>query len=428
MTSPNFPQFLIEHGFLSSVLLLSVSVICVHAFLTSGLLTFVVPNCYRSSRYGLVPSSVDGPPIGVINHVGVPCLCVGCRDECLCEACIALRSYVLSTNQPPPQRCLHAFHRNWARTSARTFVGDAVRRRIIPNPVVSPTINDDSVESTSPHIIEIAEFEIQARTTQMVQAKPGVKAGKNKSRNTQKPQISQSLRREVALVVDRAIHADEEIKHFLNSWTDINPTYPTSILSPTVLDLRITVPAGTGSQNRIGEKVRLRNARFSLNAWIPSNTGVNPCTLRLIFCKLRGTPNAIPTLTQLNSMKRTNTQGVTTGTYTSTKTTQLMPYNSEYWIILATHDYKMGIAGATSSATSSPPNNDFNLMMSMTQDLNRFYKQTADFDDSGSSGNVQVNDGLFLVAMLLDYQELVPVASTTSLRFDAVLSVDFCDA
>jgi hypothetical protein len=423
MSSPNFPQFLIEHGFLSSVLLMSVSVICVHAFLVSGLVTFFVPDCYRLSRHGFVPSAVDGPPVG-INHMGVPCLCVGCRNECSCEACESLRGYISSTNQPPPQRCLHAFHRNWARTSARTFVGDAVRRRTILNPVVSPTDNDDSVESTPPPNPKIVEFETQARSTQMVPVKPGVKARKNKSQ----PHMSQALRREVSLAVDRAIHVDEEIKHFLNSWTDINPTYPTSILSPTVLDLRVTVPLGTGSQARIGEKIRLKRANFMLNAWVPNTFTYSPLTFRVIFCKLRGTPNAVPTLAQLNSMKRTNTQAVTTGTYSSTKTTQLMPYNTENWIILATHDFKIGLAAATTTNTANPPNNDFNLMCSLNQDCSRFYKSTILFDDSGSAGNVQYNDGLFLVAMCLDYQELVGTSSATTLRFDAVLDVDFCDA
>jgi len=237
------------------------------------------------------------------------------------------------------------------------------------------------------------------------------------------PSIAQEIARQIAKQVGRT----EEVKQYISSLSDYNPNYPTSTIAPSLIDCRLAPPLGTGSQNRVGEKIRVKSYKYSVNGWF-QGSAFNPCRMRFIVCKLRGAPSTLPTASQVNSLKRTNSQGVTSGVYSSTKTTQLTPYNDELWEVLETKDFKLGLANTT--ATPNFVNNDFSAEFQHTFDLTSYIKREALFDDSsGITPGVQINDGLIIFVMCLDVNEAVPIAASGSTpRIDSVLCCEFTDA
>lgn len=240
--------------------------------------------------------------------------------------------------------------------------------------------------------------------------------------------IDPRIRSEIMRIIRGANARNEEVKHFISTYTDINPVYPTSILSPTVLDLRAVIPLGNDSHSRVGAHVRLKSYRFNCDVWASRDSTVQPALVRFVFCKMRGNPNTVPSLTQINTLKRSNASA-TTGIYTSTKVTQLVPYNIEGWEVLHTEDCKIGLAQSSSiSAAGLMPNNDFSSQRTFSVDMSKFLKHDIQFDDSTSTSNIQINDGVYCLVMCLDVTELVPVASATTPRCDISIDMEYTDA
>jgi hypothetical protein len=242
--------------------------------------------------------------------------------------------------------------------------------------------------------------------------------------------VASMVAREISRQLAKHDKQTEEIKHSISTYTDQNPPYPTAGLTPLVLDARVTIPLGTGSQARVGQRVRLSRYNFSINGWMPYTATVEPCRFRVVIGKVKSSPALIPSGIQLNSIKRSNSSGTSTGIYSSTKVTQLTPYNTDLWQILETRDFKLGLAAPTSgSLANAAPNNDFVLEFQHNFDLMSYIKHDVRFDDSTGASGVQVNDGLFIMIMCLDYNEAVPIATAGNTpRFDAVLDFEYTDA
>jgi hypothetical protein len=242
----------------------------------------------------------------------------------------------------------------------------------------------------------------------------------------------QLIAREVAKQLSRSTKREEEIKMYISSNTDVNVAYPTAGVAPTLIDARATIAPGTTFQSRLGEHIRLKSYRWKASVWVPGTSTVGPCTVKVVVCKLRGNPQSIPSLQQINSLKFTNSAATSTGIYSSTKTTQLCPYNNELWEILHEENKKLGLASPINQTglvnLAAVPNNDYSLSVDFDINLSGYLKKDISFDDTFSSNNIQVNDGLIILVMCLDYMEAVPVASVTTPRMDSVLVMEFTDA
>lgn len=222
--------------------------------------------------------------------------------------------------------------------------------------------------------------------------------------------------------VKQMLRQNEERKVQFNAYSDIRVIYPTLIATATLIDCTITMPQGTSFWNRIGTKVRVSKYIWRCACFCPVGQIVGPANLRLVFCKLRGAPNAIPTAGDYAQLKRTTNANGTQGIYTFSGISQLAPYNTDYWSILKTVDHKVGFA------SSVPANdNDYSLRVEFEVDMTSMIKSEVCFSD-GVSATRQVNDGLFCYVMMLDAQEATPIASSVTPTINITTELRYTDA
>jgi len=214
----------------------------------------------------------------------------------------------------------------------------------------------------------------------------------------------------------------EEVKTQFNAYADIRVAYPTLALTASLIDLRITLAQGTGFYQRVGDRVRIKKYIFRCNAFCPVGQIVGPANLRLVFCKLRGAPNTVPGGADYVQLKHITNSNSIQGIYTYNGISQLAPYNTDYWTICRTVDHKIGFA-----TTVPATDNDYPMRVEFEVDMTSMLKSDVRFSDGVSLTN-QVNDGLFVWAMLLDAQQATPVASSVTPTMNVVTELRYTDA
>lgn len=256
------------------------------------------------------------------------------------------------------------------------------------------------------------------------------KRTKKASKKSNKTKVPKAVKQYVNRKLDEAIE-DKFVQYNLDDDMGVGTQglvlTPSSSTYPLGYKLNTPLSQGTGSNQRVGDMVKLKKVllklQLILNGAAQTGTVDVPMCIRMIIAERIDGANSLPTFTDMNNLFKYNA-GTNTPFLSGSGLALLNRPNRELWKVYKDKVYKLGYATSTLN-NGQFTNNDYKMQINDTIDCTRFYNKRVKYSGSTPTENTPSPWVFFFVQKAnLD----VTIANWDAPSALAVLQVDYEDA
>jgi len=192
-----------------------------------------------------------------------------------------------------------------------------------------------------------------------------------------------------------------------------------------------TIPQGIGQGGRIGNEIKIKKVMLNYIIYprgydVISNVAPQPCEIDLYLGYVRGTPNVLPTSTDVSILYQ---NGSSFAAPQGGLRDLVSIVNKDYWVIKKRWTHKVGFSSNNGTGNlagfQSFNNNDFKLNVMRKLDITKFVPKTVRFNDSQ---NTSLSKNLFFMYQAVSSSGSVAGATQIPMNIEYWIDFQFEDA